>query len=94
MLKITQKITLEGKSIIDGAVVSNFVASINSDDPTQMTISSVQVNKALYKEHRVAVRLEEAEFEDYAYSVQDEMIAEIANARNIDEIVDETTENI
>ena len=79
MLKKIQKITLEGKSIIDDVVVSNFVASINSEDPNQMTLSSVQVNKEAYKKNRVAVRADEAEFEDYAYSVQDEMLAKITS---------------
>ena len=89
MLKISQKITIEGKSVIDGTIVSNFLASINSDDPSMMTLSSIQVDRAAYKEHRVEVRADEAEFEDYAYSVQDEMIAAIA-AENATEGTNET----
>ena len=77
MLKTSKKITIEGKSVIDDVVVSNFVASINSEDPNQMTLSSIQVNKAAYKANRVAVRADEAEFEDYAYSIQDTMLSEI-----------------
>lgn len=78
MLKVTQKTTLEGKSVINGAVVSVFTASINSEDPNQITFSSAQINKPAYKENRVAVRADEAEFEDYAYSIQDSMLGEAA----------------
>ena len=75
MLKTSQKTTIKGESVIDGAVVSVFTASIDSEDPNQITFSSTQINKAAYKENRVAVRADEAAFEDYAYSLQDEMLA-------------------
>lgn len=78
MLQKTQKITIQGVSVIDGAQVAGFSASINSDNPNDITLSSWQIDKALYKEHRVEVRADEAEFEDFAYLVQDEMIADNA----------------
>jgi hypothetical protein len=77
MLTTTKKITIEGKSVIDGAAVAGFVASIDSQNPSEMILSSFQINKAAYKEHRVLVRADEAEFEDYAYSIQDAMLAEL-----------------
>ena len=77
MLVTAKKVTIEGKSIIDGVHVANFVAAINSANPEEMTLSTVRVNKAAYKEHRINVRLDEAEFEDYAYSVQDAMLADL-----------------
>ena len=80
MLKSIKKVTLEGNSIIDGVIVAHFTAAINSDDPNQMTLTSTQVNKAACKEHRVAVRKDEAEFEDYAYAIQDEMLSSITPA--------------
>lgn len=76
MLSKVQKTTIEGKSVIDGVVVSQFIASINSDDPNQMTLSTVHLNKPAYKEHREAVRADEVEFEEYAFSVQNAMLAE------------------
>lgn len=82
MLKTTKKVTIEGKSIIDDVLITNFVATINSDDPTQISISSAHVNKAAYKTHRVAARQDEAEFEDYAYSIQDAMLAELSASDN------------
>lgn len=78
MLKTIKKVTIEGTSVIDDVIVSKFVAAINSEDPSQMTLSSVQINKTAYKANREAVRKDEAEFEDYAFSVQDNMLAELA----------------
>lgn len=82
MLKTTQKITIEGKSVIADTVVTNFVASINSDDPTQLSIASAHPNKLAYKEHRVEARADEAAFEDYVYSIQDKMLADYAVSNN------------
>lgn len=78
MLTKTRKITIEGKSVIDGVAVAGFAASIDSTNPAQMTLSSYQINKELYKKNRVAVRADEAAFEDYVYEVQDAMLAELA----------------
>lgn len=82
MLTKTRKITIEGKSVIDGVAVAGFNAVIDSTNPAQMTLSSYQINKMAYKENRVAARADEAEFEDYAYEVQDAMLAELAAATN------------
>lgn len=88
MLTKTKKITIEGKSVINGVNVAGFVASIDSVDPSQMTLSSFQIDKAACKENRVAVRADEAEFEDYAYAIQDAMLAE-NGAETVEEITAE-----
>ena len=80
MLNTTKKITIDGSSVIDGIKVAGFRAEIDSMNPENMNLSSYQTNKAMYKEHRVAVRADEAEFEDYAFSIQDTMIAELQAA--------------
>lgn len=85
MLKKSEKITIEGKSILDGVELAGFVASIDSNDPTQMNISSWQINKAAYKANRSVARADEAEFEDYAYDIQDEMIAKAAETAPVPE---------
>ena len=77
MLTTTKKITIDGYSTIDGVRVAGFRAEIDSVNPENMNLSSYQVNKPMYKEHRVAVRSDEAEFEDYAFSIQDTMILEL-----------------
>lgn len=80
MLTKSKKITIEGRSVIDGVQVAGFVASIDSTDPSQMTLSSYQIDKVAYKANRVTARADEAAFEDYAYEVQDAMIAEMSTA--------------
>ena len=75
MLNVIQKITITGESIIDGVNVAGFSASINSNNPSDMVLSSWQNNKQACKENRAAVRADQAEFEDFAYAKQDELIA-------------------
>ena len=72
----TKSITLNGDSVIDGVTASHFTAVINSDNPEDMTLTSYQTDKALYKTNRVQCRKDEAEFEDEAYAIQDTMLAE------------------
>ena len=74
-LTVTKKVTLAGSSIIEGIVAENYQAEINSDDPNDMTIQKWQGDKEKYKEHRTDCRKDAADFEDRAYTLQDEMIA-------------------
>lgn len=76
MLSMKKSITLTGFSVIDGANVEGYSAVIDSDNPNEMNITSWQQDKALYKANRSICRMDEAEFEDAAYALQDEMIAE------------------
>lgn len=75
MLKTTKKITINGKSIIDNVEVCGYQAQIDESNPTNMSLSDWQINKELYKANRVDCRADLAEFEDYAYTIQDELIA-------------------
>lgn len=74
MLNFQKEIAFAGRSIIDGVEVVGFSAKIKSDDPTNITFSSWQMNKELYKENREQCRKDEAEFEDAVYLAQDELI--------------------
>lgn len=74
--EIKKNVTLTATSTIDGAAAENYQATINSDNPDDMNLSSWQVDKALYKANRVQCRKDAAAFEDAAYAVQDAMIAE------------------
>lgn len=82
MLTMKKKITLDGFSTVGEVKVMGFRAEIDSDNPENMTFSSWPIDKAAYKEHRVEVRADEAAFEDEAYLIQDEMIAEKAAESN------------
>lgn len=85
----TKKITLSAQSVVtvvDGdsareVVVKGFTATIDSTNPENMTISDYfqgETGKMLYKEHRSECRADKAAFEDAAYILQDQMIAELA----------------
>ena len=76
MLNCKQKITITGESVIDGVNVAGFSASIDSTDPSNVTFSTWQNDKQAYKENRVAVRADQAEFEDFVYAKQDELLAQ------------------
>lgn len=89
MLTTRKTITYTGESKIDGVTAENYQASINSDNPEDMTISSWQSNKSLYKANRTTCRKDSADFEDMVYAVQDEMIA----AMEADTEADTETDN-
>lgn len=80
MLNMKKSITLTGESMIDGVQAEGYSATINSENPEDITFSSWQTDKALYKANRVQCRKDAAEFEDAAYTLQDELIAEKAAA--------------
>ena len=74
MLSLQREITFTGRSVIDGVEVVGFSAKIKSNDPSNITFSSWQMNKELYKANREQCRKDEAEFEDKVYEAQDELI--------------------
>ena len=85
MLKITKSITLKGTSSINGVIAENYQAVIDNENPINMNISSWQQDKALYKANRTECRKDSADFEDYAYALQDEMIETNSETETITE---------
>lgn len=77
MLNKVTKMVIEGKSNINGVDVATFLASVDSKNPANMVFSTRQLNQAACKEHRAEFRADEAAFADYAYSVQDELLASL-----------------
>jgi hypothetical protein len=78
MLKKTIKTTLEGKCFVNDQHIATFRATIDSENPADGVIfGETYLDKAACKEHRAIVRADEAEFQDYAYEKQDEMLLEI-----------------
>ena len=76
MLDTKKNITVTGSSSINGVKAIEFKATIDSENPENMSITNWQTNKTLYKENRTVCRADQAEFEDQVYALQDEMIAE------------------
>ena len=77
MLTYKKEITLAGESKIDGVIAAGYQAKINSDNPEDMTISMWQSNKQAYKDNRVTCRIDQAEFEEAAYDLQEKLISEM-----------------
>lgn len=82
-----KKITLTGKSVItvtDGddtrdIAVEGYTCTIDSGKPENMNVSryfASNEGRELYKDNRSECRADYAAFEDAAYALQDEMIAE------------------
>lgn len=78
MLKKEKCMTVSGRSIIGDKEVCGYNATIESENPANMTFSSYTINKELYKENRTECRADEAAFEDYCYELQDKMYAELS----------------
>ena len=71
----TKTISINEYSKIGEDRVCQFYANINSETPETMDIGRAIYNQAAYKTNRAAVMKDQADFETYAYSLQDEMIA-------------------
>lgn len=82
MLKIRKTINIGGNSSIDGVDVMLFTASIEEDAPQNMSINYFQASCELYKENRELCRKDQAEFEEFVYALQDEMLAKIGGTED------------
>lgn len=76
-LTTKKEITLTGESKIDGVTAEVYRAVINSENPDDMTLTAVQRDKQLYKANRTTCRADNAEFEELAYTIQDELLTGI-----------------
>lgn len=85
MLKKTKSTTLTGSSMIDGKEVFRFSARIESDNPANMNISYMQINKELHEANLATVRADQAQFEDYAFGVKKAMLAEMEGEKTDEE---------
>ena len=64
----TKKITIETKTIVDGKEIHGHRAIISEEN---ISFLPYQIDKDACKEHRKVVRADNAEFEDYAYELQE-----------------------
>lgn len=94
MLTVKKSITITGNSTIDGTIAESFSVSLAYDDPKNIRINSVQVNKELAKENYKTCREDRIAFEAQAYEIQDELIAaaEETEAEETEETDSDSTE--
>lgn len=71
----TEERSIRNYSVINGMNVCQFYATINSEDLQNMDVGRSILEKDAYKTNRAQVMKDQAEFENYVYSLQDEMIA-------------------
>lgn len=76
MLTIEKKTTLTGESRINGVSAEGYRAEISSENPEDMTITSWQTDRGIYKANRGTCRADRAAFEDAAYDLQEQAAAE------------------
>ena len=82
MLTISKKVSITGTTSIDGVNVCTYTANINSENPKNLTFGRVIINQDHYKANHETCIAEQVEFENFAYSIQDEMI-EIATSEEV-----------
>ena len=75
MLEKTTKMMIEGKCKVDGKDIKGFRAVIDFNNDYKMTMHPYPIDAEGCKTYRKEVRKAEAEFEDYAYQVQEELMA-------------------
>lgn len=78
MLKMDEKIIITGESVFDEKVACTYSVALDHTDPEKITVNNIKRDKEAYKEHRAECRAEFAEFEDYAYAIQAEIIKAMA----------------
>ena len=78
-LTYNDSITRIGYTTIDNVAVMQHTFTFHMDNPQEIHISSIKMNKELYKANRDVCRADMAEFEDLAYAFQDKYISEQAS---------------
>lgn len=75
MLTNTKKFSVEAKCVVDGVEIAGFRAIFDSENPESLSFHPWQIKKEACKEHRKTLRADQAEFEDYVYQIQEDMLA-------------------
>ena len=76
MLNMTKTVTINGNSQIEGVLAETFSATISSDNPENMSLSSYIQNSKAYRENQTQCDKDWGEFCTEVFKVQDEMKAE------------------
>lgn len=75
-MTITKSVTLTAETKIDDRVVMRHNATINSENPDDIVLSHPILRKADYRDHRSECMADYQAFEDEAFRVQTEMLAD------------------
>ena len=80
-LTTSKNINLSGQSVINGVTVETYTASLSETNPENMYIQQSTTNQEMRKANRAQCRKDRDEFEELAYSIQDEIISKVATAK-------------
>ena len=69
-----KKITMEAKCVIDEIEVVSFTAVIKPET-NDVTMYTRKIDTDMYAKHRKQIREDSAEFEDQAYAMLEELVA-------------------
>lgn len=69
-----KRLTIVAETILDDAKIASYGAILNLDD-MDLSLTSRYIDKDTCKFNKEVVRADLAEFEDYAYKVQDKLAA-------------------
>lgn len=73
--KTTKSISITKTIVVDGVEVKTLSATINTENPEDISINPMTYNARLYKEQRVEIRKAEDAAEDEIYAEQDALLA-------------------
>ena len=76
MLSQKKKITVESKSIVDDKEIAIFRAIFDEGNADSITFFPTQIDKSACRKNREIVRADQADFEDFAYMLQEKMFSE------------------
>ena len=82
MLEIKKTININGQSVINNMVAMIYNATVERDDPKNVSINYYMSNQEVYKANRETCRADQKEFEEYVYALQDELLAEIGGTED------------
>lgn len=66
------RLTIVADSVVNDIRIATFGAVLNLDD-MELSLTSRHIDKELCKNNRDVVRKDQADFEDYAYDLQDRL---------------------
>lgn len=64
------RITIVAETVVDDVKIASFGAILNTDT-NDLSLTTRHIDKEACKIHKDIVRADQAEFEDYAYNLQD-----------------------
>lgn len=71
-----QRITIVADTVIDDVKIATYGAILNVDTG-ELSLTARNIDNEACKTHKEIVRAERAEFEDFAYMVQDKLVPSV-----------------